>query len=92
MVVVLVVLATATLIASRVVTGGAGPVISFAIAAAKAGLVLACFMHLASGRPVHRVIFAIAMGFLVLLVLGVLADVGTRSLASAYVDELGGPP
>jgi hypothetical protein len=31
------------------------------------------------------------MGFLVLLVIGVLADVGTRSIASSYVDELGRP-
>lgn len=87
----LVVLATVTLIASRVVPGGAGLVVAFAVAAAKAALVLAFFMHLAHGRPVHRVVFAIAVGFILLLVLGVLADVGTRSLASAYVDELGAP-
>ncbi|HEY0190943.1 MAG TPA: cytochrome C oxidase subunit IV family protein [Kofleriaceae bacterium] len=88
----LVVLATVTLIASRLVPGGAGLVIAFVVALAKAGLVLAFFMHLASGRPVHRVVFALAMGFLVLLVLGVLSDVGMRSLASAYVDDLGGTP
>jgi cytochrome c oxidase subunit 4 len=87
----LVVLATVTLFASRAVTGGWGLVIAFAIAAAKAVLVVAFFMHLASGRPIHRIVFAVAIGFLVLLVLGILADVGTRSIASAYVDDLGRP-
>ncbi|HEX4416478.1 MAG TPA: cytochrome C oxidase subunit IV family protein [Kofleriaceae bacterium] len=88
----LVALATLTLIASRAVPGGWGLAIAFVVASAKAGLVVAFFMHLAGGRPIHRLVFAIAIAFLVLLVLGVLADVGTRSLASAYVDDLGGPP
>src|SRR5262245_28207868 len=87
----LVVLATITLFASRAVTGGWGLVVAFAIATAKAVLVVAYFMHLASGRPVYRIAFSIAMGFLVLLVIGVLADVATRSIASSYVDELGRP-
>lgn len=88
----LVVLATVTLLASRAVGGGWGLVIAFVVAAAKAGLVVAFFMHLASGRPIHRLIFAIAVAFLLLLVLGVLSDVGTRAIASAYVDDLGGSP
>jgi hypothetical protein len=50
-------------------------------------LVVAFFMHLAGGRPIHRIVFAI--GFMLLLVPGVLADVGTRSLASSYLDDLG---
>lgn len=87
----LVVLATITLFASRAVIGDWGLLIAFAIAAAKAVLVVAFFMHLAGGRPVHRIAFAVAIGFLVLLVLGVLSDVGTRSIASSYVDELGRP-
>ena len=87
----LVVLATVTLFASRAVAGGWGLMVAFAIAAAKAVLVVAFFMHLASGRPIHRIVFAVAIGFLVLLVLGILADVGTRSIASAYVDDLGQP-
>ncbi|HET7503352.1 MAG TPA: cytochrome C oxidase subunit IV family protein [Kofleriaceae bacterium] len=87
----LIVLATVTLVLSRAVTGGWGLVIAFAIAAVKAGLVVAFFMHLAGGRPIHRIVFAIAIAFLVLLVLGILADVATRSVASAYVDELGRP-
>jgi cytochrome c oxidase subunit 4 len=85
----LVVLATGTLLASRAIGGGAGLVIAALVAAAKAGLVLAFFMHLAHGRPIHRLIFALAMGFLILLVVGVLADVGTRAFASAYVDDVG---
>src|SRR3954469_24361839 len=88
----LVVLATLTLFASRAVGGGWGLVIAGVIAAAKVGLVLAFFMHLAGGRPIHRVVFAMAIGFLILLVLGILADVGTRSLASSYVDDRGQPP
>jgi len=85
----LVVLATVTLFASRAVTGDWGLVVALTIAAAKAALVVACFMHLAGGRPIHRIVFAVAVGFLVLLVLGILADVGTRSFASSYVDDLG---
>jgi cytochrome c oxidase subunit IV len=88
----LVVLATVTLFASRAATGGWGLAVAFAIAAAKAVLVVAFFMHLAGGRPIHRIAFAVAMAFVVLLVLGVLADVGTRSIASSYVDDLGQPP
>ena len=45
----------------------------------------------ALAAAIHRIVFAVAIGFLVLLVLGVLADVGTRSIASAYVDDLGRP-
>jgi cytochrome c oxidase subunit 4 len=87
----LVVLATVTLFASRAVTGGWGLVVAFAIATAKAVLVIAFFMHLAGGRPIYRIVFVIAIAFLVLLVIGILADVGTRSLASSYVDDLGRP-
>jgi caa(3)-type oxidase subunit IV len=73
------------------VTGGWGLVVALIIATTKALLVVAFFMHLAHGRPTHRIVFTIAMGFLVLLVIGVLADVGTRSIAGPYVDELGRP-
>jgi len=95
----LVVLATVTLVASRAAGGGWGLVIAFAIATAKAGVVAAVFMDLsgdlvgrhAGGRPIHRVVLAVAVGFVLVLVLGVLADVGTRSVASPYVDDLGQP-
>jgi cytochrome c oxidase subunit 4 len=88
----LVVLATVTLFASRAVTGGWGLLVAFIIASAKAGLVIAFFMHLAGGRPIHRIVFITAMMFLVLLVLGLLSDVGTRSIAGPYVDDVGGAP
>jgi len=88
----LVVLATVTLFASRAVTGGWGLVVAFAIASTKAVLVIAYFMHLAGGRPIHRIVFSIAMAFLALLVIGILADVGTRSIASPYVDDTGAAP
>jgi caa(3)-type oxidase subunit IV len=86
------VLATVTLFASRAVTGGWGLIVAFAIASAKAVLVVSYFMHLAGGRPIHRIVFSVAMGFLILLVIGILADVGTRSIASSYVDDMGAPP
>ncbi len=80
-------LATLTLVASRAVAGDAGLVVALTIAVAKAGLVIAFFMHLAGGRPLHRIVFAVAIAFVMLLVLGLLADVGTRSVAGPYVDE-----
>lgn len=88
---VLVALATVTLFASRALAGGWGLVVAFVIATAKAALVVAFFMHLAGGRPVYRIVFAVAIAFVVLLVLGILADVGTRSIASSYVDDFGWP-
>jgi cytochrome c oxidase subunit 4 len=88
----LVALATLTLVVSRAVTGGPGLAVALVIASVKALLVVAFFMHLASGRPMHRIVFGAAVGFIVLLVLGVMADVGTRSIASSYVDDRGEPP
>jgi cytochrome c oxidase subunit 4 len=88
----LVVLATVTLLVSRAPIGDWGIVAALAIASLKAGLVLAFFMHLAHGPAVHRLVICVAIGFVVLLVAGVLADVGTRSIASSYVDERGVPP
>ena len=82
-------LATLTLFASRAVSGDWGLVVALTIAAAKAGLVIAFFMHLAGGRPLHRIVFVVAIAFVMLLVLGILADVGTRSIAGPYVDEAG---
>jgi cytochrome c oxidase subunit 4 len=86
--IVLVVLATASLWLSSV-AGSAGLAVALSIAAVKAALVAAFFMHLAHGRPVHRMAFAAAIAFFLLLMLGVIADVGTRSIASVYVDDVG---
>lgn len=87
----LIALATLTLLASRLLGGGWGLVLAFAIAAAKATLVAAYFMDLARGRPVLRIVFAVGVAFVVILVLGVLGDVATRPAASPYVDDRGGP-
>jgi hypothetical protein len=73
---VLVALATASLFVS-----GSSIALSLAIAAVKAAIVAAVFMHLWGSRPVHRP----AVAFIVLLVLGVVADVGTRDIAGPYV-------
>jgi cytochrome c oxidase subunit 4 len=82
----LVVLATVTLFVSRASIGEWGIVVALVIASAKAALVLAYFMHLVHDRPLNRFVIVIAIGFVVLLVAGVLGDVGTRSVASAYID------
>jgi cytochrome c oxidase subunit 4 len=83
----LVVLATLTLLASQHVTGHAGLVLALSIASAKAGLVACFFMHLAGGRPLHRIVFGVAIAFVALLILGVIADVGVRPLAGPYVED-----
>ena len=48
-------------------------------------------MHLAYGPPLHRLVIGVAIGFVVLLILGVMADVGTRSVAGPYLDRAGPP-
>ncbi len=90
--VVLVVLATLSLLASHAPLGAWNVIVAFVIATIKAVLVLGFFMHLLHGPPLHRIVIAIAIGFVVLIVLGVLADVATRSVASVYVDDVGSLP
>jgi cytochrome c oxidase subunit 4 len=87
----LVALATISLVVAQAPIGEWAIVVALVIASVKAGLVLAYFMHLAHGDPLHRFVIGVAIGFLVLLALGVLADVGWRSAASAYVDDVGRP-
>ncbi len=82
----LVVLATITLLIFRAPIGNWSIVVALVIATTKAVLVLAYFMHLAHGRPLHKIIFSVAVGFFILLVIGIVADVGTRIVASPYVD------
>jgi cytochrome c oxidase subunit 4 len=74
-------LAGLSLLASYASLGGWNVVVAFAIATVKAALVLGFFMHLMHGRPLHRVVIAVAFGFVVMIVLGVMADVGTRDVA-----------
>jgi len=76
----LVALATLSLFVS-----GTSIALSLAIAAVKAAIVAAFFMHLWGSRPVHRIVFITAVCFIVLLILGVVADVGTRDIAGPYV-------
>ena len=59
--------------------------LSLIIAAVKAAIVAAFFMHLWGSRPVHRIVFITAVCFILLLILGVVADVGTRGIAGPYV-------
>jgi caa(3)-type oxidase subunit IV len=61
------------------------PAIAFGIASVKAVLVAAVFMKLATERGTPRIALALAFAFLALLILGVMGDIGTRDLASAYV-------
>ncbi len=77
-------LATLSLLASYAHLGDWNVVFAFAIATVKAGLVFAVFMHLMHGPPLHRIVIVVAMCFVALIILGVLADVATRSVASPY--------
>lgn len=74
----LVALATLSLLVSS------GPGLALAIATVKAVLVATVFMHLAKDRATHRIALILAVVFVAILILGVLADVGTRDLASPY--------
>jgi caa(3)-type oxidase subunit IV len=82
---ILAVLATASLLLAQISLEDWNVVGAFAIAAVKAVLVLAVFMHLAYGPPLHRLVIMVAFGFVVLVIAGVLADVGTRSVAGPYL-------
>jgi caa(3)-type oxidase subunit IV len=84
---VLAVLAAGSLLASYASLGDWNIVVAFAIAALKATLVLAVFMHLAYGPVLHRIVIAVAFGFVGLIILGVLADVATRSVAGPDADQ-----
>ena len=71
----LVALATLSLLVSS------GAAIALVIATLKAVLIAGIFMRV---RGTHRAALIIAAVFVALLILGVLADVGTRDIASAY--------
>jgi caa(3)-type oxidase subunit IV len=59
-------------------TGGAGPVIAFAIAAAKAVLVGAVFMEIGASGTVAATAVAVAIAFIALLAAGTVTDVALR--------------
>lgn len=71
----LVALATTSLLAPKLLP------LALAIAGAKAALVAWAFM-----RPVHKVVVTVALAFVALIVVGIVADVVTRPYASAYVE------
>lgn len=83
----LVAFATASLLASHVSLGEWQVLTAFALAAAKAILVFAIFMHLGYGPPLHRAVITIAVCLFAMIILGVLADVATRSVASPYLES-----
>jgi caa(3)-type oxidase subunit IV len=83
-------LVSLALLVPRVLDGSAALAASLVIAFVKIGLVAGGFMHLAAGRALHRLVLAVGLGFVVLLVLGVVGDIAARPDGSAYVDDRGG--
>jgi caa(3)-type oxidase subunit IV len=93
--VALLVLATASLLLSRLVSSAAlGVTLNLAIAAAKALLVLAVFMHLVEQPFRTRLALLGAVLLLLTLVILTAADVATRGRFSEPPQQLGavGPP
>lgn len=74
----LIVLTVVTVLATRVDFGAFNAVIAFAIATAKALLVLAYFMHLKYDNVMNRVIIASGVFFLILFYLFCVIDDSTR--------------
>ena len=62
--------------------GAAALPVALAIAATKAGIVAMVFMHLAKTGGVNRIVFGVAILFVVILISLVLTDVKTRSPAA----------
>ena len=78
--IVLLVLTTITVAASRVDFGGANMLIAMAIASVKASLVIAFFMHLKWDTGINKIVFLSAFLFLSLLFIFTLGDQATRRL------------
>lgn len=74
----LIVLTTASLGLSAVPLGALGLVVALAIASVKVCVVGLVFMHLARGPFVHRVVAVSSVAFVLLVCLGVLADIAFR--------------
>lgn len=69
-----------TVAAARVDFGHLNPLIAFAIATAKASLVLGYFMHLKYDDKMYLVVFLLAVFFLVVMYLFSILDIFTRVL------------
>lgn len=74
----LLVLTAASLGATALPLDALAPVVALSIASLKAAIVLLVFMHLTEASVPVRVVIATALVFIVLLVLGVVADVTMR--------------
>jgi caa(3)-type oxidase subunit IV len=76
--VILLVLTALTFGLHFITSGRLGLVVALAIAAAKVAVVGLVFMELRGSSVATRAVVAIAIGFVVLLCLGIFADVGFR--------------
>jgi cytochrome c oxidase subunit 4 len=83
----LMILATLSLVVAHFDSGALGVTVALGIAAIKAVLVAMVFMHLWHGLPLLRAVILIGVAFVLLLLGGVLADVGTRDTAGPYLNH-----
>jgi cytochrome c oxidase subunit 4 len=64
--------------AARLDLAAAGPAVALGIATIKALIVLLVFMHLVEANATVRIVIGTALAFIVLLSLGIVADVAVR--------------
>ncbi len=76
--VLLLIFTVLTYVTAKMDLGRANLIIALAIATTKATLVVLFFMHLVDHGTACRLVFGVSTLFLVVLILGVLADVKTR--------------
>jgi cytochrome c oxidase subunit 4 len=74
----LLVLTAASFGAAHAPLGSLATAVALAIASIKAAIVLLVFMHLVEASAAVRAVILTAIVFILLLVLGILADVSTR--------------
>lgn len=74
----LLVLTAASFGATQLALGAAAPAVALGIATIKAVIVMLVFMHLAEASASTRVAILTAIAFILLLVFGIVADVGAR--------------
>ena len=74
----LIILTIASYTISRFALGTLETAVAFVIAAIKAFIVLLVFMHLSEAGTSARVVASVAVAFILLLCLGIYADVGYR--------------
>ena len=74
----LLILTAASYGATRLDLAAAGPAVALGVATIKALIVLLVFMHLVEANATVRIVIGTALVFIVLLALGIVADVGFR--------------